>query len=67
MDVVLGELARHRAMAVVADPVGEVLFERATAHHVEDLHSAADAEQGHPALQGPPRQADIETVPGGSA
>ena len=57
--VVVGELTGGVHVQV---GVGEMLFERAAAGDVQELHSAADPEHGHVALQRPPRHADLESV-----
>ena len=50
------------AVLVVAVGVGEVLVQRPALRDVDQLHPAADPEERHVALQGPPGQRDLERV-----
>ena len=63
-DVVVGavEGARHAAVVLVADVVGQVLDQRPPARDVHQLHPAADAEQRDVALERAARQRDLEVV-----
>ena len=49
-------------MALVPEPVGQVLIERPTAGDVEDLHPSADAEQRDPTLERPLSEGYLEAV-----
>jgi hypothetical protein len=63
-DVVVGavEGADHPPVVLVAEVVGEVLDERPAARHVEDLHAAADTEQGQPAGERLAGERDLEVI-----
>ncbi len=63
-DVVLGavEGARHAAVLLVAEQLGQVLQQRAAAGDVQQLHAAADAQQRHVALDRRPRERQLEDV-----
>jgi hypothetical protein len=63
LDVVNGELDRVRLVALAAEPVGEVLDQRAATGHVEDLQAAADGEEGQVGLDGGADHQELEPVP----
>ena len=51
--LVVGEGARRVTVILVAQHVGEVLLYSAPVGDIQDLHPAADAEDGHLALRAP--------------
>ena len=50
------------AVVVVAEQVGKVLNEGATQRDVHHLHAPADAEHGHPAIEGATDEAHLEAI-----
>src|SRR5215210_1369204 len=60
--LVVGEGAWRVAVLLVAEHVREVLLDGAPVGDVEDLHPAADAEDGHLTLQGSAYQRELEGV-----
>src|SRR4029453_7809379 len=64
-DVVVFKGSWHMAMLVVTDDVGQMRNESAAECDVQQLHSTADSEHGHPALERTPGYAKLEAVPRG--
>src|SRR5215210_8162390 len=60
--LVVGEGAWCMAVLFVAERVREVLLDGAPVGDVEDLHPAADAEDGHLALQGSTYQRELVSI-----
>ena len=58
----LGPDAGDGPVALVADPLGQVLLQRSTDCDVQHLHSAADAEQRQIARERPQGEGDLETI-----
>ena len=56
------EGARGVAVVVVAEQVGKVLDEGATQRDVHHLHTPADAQHGHPAIEGATDEAHLEAI-----
>jgi hypothetical protein len=63
LHVVSGQLDRIRLVAVVADPVGQMLDEGAAAGHVEQLHAAADGQEGQVGFDRGAGHEQLEPVP----
>src|SRR5215216_2325833 len=61
-DLMVGEGAWRVAVPFVAEHLREVLLDGASVGDVEDLHPAADAEDGHLALQGAAYQRELVGV-----
>jgi hypothetical protein len=63
LHLVSGHLHRIRLVALVADPVGEMLGEGAAAGDVEDVHAAADGEEGKVGVDRRAGHEELEPVP----
>jgi hypothetical protein len=62
LHVVVGELSRRVAVLLVTDHVGEMLDERPATRDVQQLHTAADGEQGEVSRERAVGQGELEAI-----
>src|SRR5215207_11735697 len=54
--------ARERPMALMPDPLGQVLIQGAARRNVQELHPTADPQQGHLPLERALRERELKAV-----